>query len=121
MSTHQDKERAKKGPHPSKTGAYVHHQPTGNTQQPDSRPGFYYVSVRKNSGTAQATYRLLRGPFINDHPAALAAVAESQRRAIEYDPRGIWYSYGTCWAESDLGLGLFDKQDALTARQEPTE
>jgi len=121
MSTHQAKEQTKKGLYPSKTGAYVHQQPTGNPQQPDSRPGFYYVGVRKSSDTAQATYRLLRGPIVNDHPAALAAVVETQRRAIDYDPPGVWYSYDTCWAEIDLGPGLFDTQDALTARQEPTE
>lgn len=79
-------------------------------QQPDSRPGFYYVTVRRD--TAPPEYRILRGPFINDHSAALAAVDDAMRRAIDYDPRGCWYAYGTCRSEVDLGPGLFDKLDA---------
>lgn len=83
-------------------------------QQPDPRPGFYYVTVRKDMEGPQ--YQTLRGPFVNDHGAALAAVDESMRRAIEYDPRGHWYAYGTCRAEIDLGPGLFDRLDANQGR-----
>ncbi len=80
-------------------------------QQPDTQPGFYYVTVRRD--TTSPKYRTLRGPFINDHAAALAAVDEAMRRAVDYDPRGCWYAYGTCRSEVDLGPGLFDKLDAV--------
>jgi hypothetical protein len=79
-------------------------------QQPDLRPGFYYVTVRRDM--TQLEYRPLRGPFVNDHAAALAAVDESRGRAIDYDTRGCWYAYGTCRSEVDIGPGLFDKIDA---------
>jgi hypothetical protein len=41
-----------------------------NSQEADSKPGFYYVSVVKGHDN----FRLLRGPFVNDHAGALAAV-----------------------------------------------
>jgi hypothetical protein len=75
-------------------------------QQPDTQPGFYYVTVRRD--TTSSDYRTLRGPFVNDHASALAAVDEARRRATDYDPRGCWYAYGTCRSEVDLGPGLFD-------------
>ena len=84
-----------------------------SSQLPDSRPGFYYVTVRRDS--ARPDFRVLRGPFINDHAGALAAVDESMRRAIDLDPRGCWYAYGTCRSEVDLGPGIFDKVDAEKA------
>jgi hypothetical protein len=83
-------------------------------QQPDAQPGFYYVTVRRD--TTPPTYRTLRGPFINDHASALGAVDEAMRRAMDYDPRGCWYAYGTCRSEVDLGPGFFDKLDAKVAR-----
>lgn len=81
-----------------------------SAQDPDPRPGYYYVSVRRY--TPRAEYRLLRGPFVNDHAAALTAVDETMRRSTDLDPRGCWYAYGTCRSEIDLGPGLFDKLDA---------
>jgi len=79
-------------------------------QLPDSRPGFYYVTVRRDAPRTE--YRLLRGPFVNDHAAALAAVDETMRRAMSYDPKACWYAYGTCRSDVDLGLGLFDRLDS---------
>jgi hypothetical protein len=83
-------------------------------QQPDTQPGFYYVTVRRDKPSPE--YRTLRGPFINDHAAALAAVDEAMRRAMDGDPRGCWYAYGTCRSEVDLGPGLFDELDAAAGR-----
>lgn len=74
-----------------------------DTQAPDARPGFYYVTVRKGADQ----YRLLRGPFVNDHAAALAAVREAKDRACDLDPRGHWYSYGTARLECNAGPGIF--------------
>ncbi len=87
-----------------------HHRDKQSVQEPDPRPGFYYVSVRRHA--LRTDYRLLRGPFVNDHAAALNAVHETTRRAIDFDPRGCWYEYGTCRSDINLGPGLFDKLDA---------
>lgn len=80
-------------------------------QAPDPRPGFYYVSVRRPNGD----YRLLRGPFVNDHAAALAAVDPARYRAYDLDPRAAWYAYGTARTEQDMGPGLLDELDAAAA------
>lgn len=69
-------------------------------QQPDNKPGNYYVSVRKDSGD----WRVLLGPFPNDHAAALAWVDPARRKAEELDPRACWYSYGTVRLEPDAAL-----------------
>ena len=59
-------------------------------QQPDTRPGNYYVTVLRDNGD----YRPLYGPF-GDHQTALNAVNAVMRRAIELDPRASWYAFGT--------------------------
>lgn len=61
------------------------------TQQPDIKPGNYYVSVRRDDGD----FRLLVGPFPNDHASALAVVDRATKVATDLDPRAWWYSYGT--------------------------
>lgn len=72
-----------------------------STFQPiDSKPGNYYVSVRKDSGD----WRVLLGPFPNDHAAALAWVDKARRKAEEIDPKAIWYSYGTVRLPIDAAL-----------------
>ena len=80
-------------------------------QAPDSKPGFYYVSVVRDSGD----YRLLRGPFVNDHAGALAAVDAARFRAYDLDPRAQWYAYGTARLDTDAGPGILDKLDAAAA------
>lgn len=70
------------------------------SQQPDSKPGNYYVSVRKGSGD----WRVLLGPFKNDHAAALAWVDKAQAKAMDLDPRACWYYYGTVRLELDAAL-----------------
>lgn len=71
----------------------------------DSRPGLYYVTVRRQSDD----YRLLRGPFLNDHAGALAAVPEARERACALDPRAHWYAFGTCRSDDFLGVGILDR------------
>jgi hypothetical protein len=58
----------------------------------DTKPGNYYVSVRRDGGD----FRCLLGPYRDDHKKALAMV-DAGRRAAEAcgDPRAVWYSYGT--------------------------
>jgi hypothetical protein len=104
-------------PSSSTVTQYVH-APATAPQAPDPRPGFYYVTVRRsnsNSGS-DGEHRRLRGPFRNDHVAALAAVDEARQRAYEYDPRAHWYAYGTARSDDDLGPGLFDKLDSERAQ-----
>ena len=72
---------------------YVHSEPT--TQEPDPRPGNYYVSVCDRD-----RYALLAGPWPT-HVEALAKVDDVRRKAQEVDPRGIWYAYGTCRLPDD--------------------
>ena len=60
-------------------------------QKPDTKPGPYYVSVRRENGD----YRFLAGPY-DTHQAALDDVPKVSELAYKYDPRGVWYSYGTC-------------------------
>lgn len=63
---------------------------------PDTVPGNYYVSVRNDKGE----YRLLLGPFENDHAAALAEVDKVRLYASQVDPKSVWYFFGT--ARKDL-------------------
>lgn len=77
-------------------------------QQPDPRPGFYYVSVLRDSRDAQPDYRLLLGPFVNDHAGALAAVEGARLRAMQFDARAQWYAYGTCRCASNQGPGILN-------------
>lgn len=80
-------------------------------QIPDTKPGFYYVSVVRG----ERDYRLLRGPFVNDHAGALAAVEAARFRSYDLDPRAAFYSYGTCRQDGDAGPGILDKLDAAAA------
>lgn len=70
-------------------------------QQPDTRPGFYYVSVIDGPKRALAF-----GPFVNDHGRALADVDRVRALAEERDPRAAFYAFGTCRSETDLGPGV---------------
>lgn len=72
-------------------------------QQPDPRAGFYYVSVIDGGRSAR-----VRGPFVNDHAGALAAVDAARAELEALDPRAIWYAFGTCRSETNLGPGYLD-------------
>lgn len=76
-------------------------------QAPDPRPGYYYVSVLDGPRSAR-----LRGPFVDDHAGALAAVDDARRALDRIDPRSAFYAFGTCRSEVDAGLGFLDYEDA---------
>ena len=78
-------------------------------QIPDSRPGFYYTTVRRDDGE----FRPLFGPFKDDHARALHLVSKARRLACERDYRGHWYSYGTARTDEPIGEGIFNS--ALTS------
>lgn len=67
-------------------------------QQPDTKPGAYYVSVKRG-----ADYRLLAGPFINDHSAALDRVDGVRRVAEGLDVKAVFYEFGTCRLDIEPG------------------
>ena len=59
-------------------------------QTPDTRPGLYYVTVRRSDGA----WRFLAGPFKDDHARALSYV-EPARLLAYADPAAPWYQFGT--------------------------
>jgi hypothetical protein len=63
----------------------------GCGQAPDTKPGNYYVTVKRDDGA----YGRLFGPFENDHARALELVNLGRRLAEEVDPRAFFYAYGT--------------------------
>lgn len=76
---------------------------------PDTKPGAYYVSVMRG-----ADYRLLAGPWIDNHAAALAAVDAVRDVAQDLDPRAAWYAFGTCRLPVEAGemppAGILNEQ-----------
>lgn len=56
----------------------------------DNAPGNYYVSVKDGRRLG-----LLLGPFRNDHAKALVMVGAVKRKALDLDPWGAFYAYGT--------------------------
>ena len=68
--------------------SYIHRLPT-KTQEPDTAPGPYYVSVVDGN-----LFALLLGPF-NSHQEALNRVEEARAKAIELNPRAHFYNFGT--------------------------
>lgn len=77
-----------------------------SSQKPDTKPGFYYVSARKTNGDT----RLLSGPYVNDHAAALADVDTYAEMVMNLgDPNAIWYAYGTMRSDTPiLGKCVFN-------------
>jgi hypothetical protein len=73
-----------------KIASYRHKIETA-AQEPDTQPGYYYVSVI--DGTR---FGLLLGPFENDHVKALNMVEAVRKKAEELDPWGAFYGFGTC-------------------------
>ncbi len=62
-------------------------------QQPDHRPGNYYVSIRDGD-----RYILAAGPF-ETHQQALDMVGRVNVLANKLDGRAVWYAFGTCRLE----------------------
>ena len=90
------------------------------TRQLDPTPGAYYVSVIRDGGD----YRLLLGPFMDDHAGALAMVDRVTHKANEIDPRSYWYAFGTCKVkEGPITDGILNKYfpDALKPKESPHE
>lgn len=73
-------------------------------QTPDTRSGYYYVSVMRDDGA----HRLLLGPYRDDHKSALRDVDVARAMAERIDPRAIWYAYGTCRTDDDRGPGILN-------------
>jgi hypothetical protein len=71
-------------------------------QQPDPRPGFYYVSAIDGTRSAR-----VRGPF-RTHVEALDALPEARRALEKLDPRAHFYAIGTCRCARNLGPGFLD-------------
>lgn len=83
--------------------SYTHIEAAVLDDQPDGRPGRYYVSVRDGSRWA-----LLYGPF-GRHADALAAVDAARAVALAVDPRAHFFSFGTAraaeeWIDSPPGI-----------------
>lgn len=64
-------------------------------QQPDPRPGSYYVSVQDGARSA-----LLLGPFPT-HQEALDMVEPVRAKGNELDPRAAFYAFGTARLRDD--------------------
>lgn len=79
-------------------------------QEPDTKPGSYYVSVVRQPGGNKNT-RLLAGPFVDDHAAALVAVDQVRRLATDYDMKTYFDAFGTVRLPSSYTRpGFFNKQ-----------
>lgn len=87
------------------------------SQQPDTQPGEYYVSVRDGGRTG-----LLLGPFTNDHKAALDLVEKVRTKAEELDPRAVFYAFGTVRLEGNdkvpIWAGSLNKYFNMPTRRE---
>ncbi len=85
-----------------------------SAQTPDTRPGCYYVSVKRDDGR----YALLLGP-LTTHAEALEKVRAVREKACEVDPRGVWYAYGTARLPDDdsvpIRAGKLNKEFGLPA------
>ena len=75
--------------------AYRHVSFQPAAQEPDPRPGHYYVSC-----LADSKYGLLLGPF-STHKEALDHVVRVQMKAEVLDPRAVWWSFGTARTADD--------------------
>lgn len=93
---------------------YSHRNPNGPEQVADpATDGNYYVSVHDPSTRQLA---LLAGPF-DEHKAALAMVERARSVAVEVDPKGVWYSYGTVKTSKKFNNpGKLNKQLGLSTR-----
>ena len=98
--------------------AYVHHEQRPY-QEPDQQSGDYFVSAYDQSGKKHA---LLSGPYIDDHPAALADLERVMQLAINKDAFAVFYAFGTCRLPPGSGtVGVFQRRKllALPEHHEP--
>lgn len=80
---------------------------TENPIEIDTRPGFYYVSCRRDTDKGPE-YRLLRGPFPT-HQEAHDALPDAIHEAHMRDPRSVFYAFGTARSAIDQGPGILDR------------
>lgn len=87
------------------------------TQQPDTAPGNYYVSCRREDGKTIC----LAGPFRDDHAKALELRDAAAQLAINSnDPRAPWYSYGTLRTSYEFSSpGIFNVQLGIDLIEAP--
>jgi len=78
-------------------------------QEPDTRPGFYYVDmIGHNRDVA-----LLAGPYPT-HAEALAMLDTARRIAAQTNRnQTVFASFGTLRSEKDLGLGILHRYNLL--------
>lgn len=88
-------------------------------QPVDPRPGFYYVTVRRPKAGGGFEFRPLRGPFENDHAAAIRALPAARKEATDMDPKAQWYTFGIARCTESQGLGIFDILDRRATGREP--
>ena len=81
------------------------------TQQPDTQPGNYYVTVIRDGHKDRV--RALAGPFVNDHAKALAMVATVRALAIQIDPWSAFYNFGTSRIEGYDAPGILNERLGL--------
>lgn len=82
-------------------------------QNPDTKPGDYYVSVVNDRGDT----RLLSGPYRDNHAAAVADVDKAKHIAQDIDPKAVWYAYGTVRVDHDVaGPGVLNKHGFMEVR-----
>lgn len=67
-----------------------------STQQPDTKPGAYFVTA-----TDGRTFWPMAGPFLDNHAAALALVEDARMAAYDVDSRALWMAFGTTRLEHD--------------------
>lgn len=76
-----------------------------NIQEPDSRPGFYYVSIMDGIRNGR-----LSGPYLT-HREALDDVTPVKVVAQNVDPRADFYAFGTMRSATDLVPGTLNKHN----------
>ena len=72
-------------------------------QQPDTKPGPYYVSAINGSKV-----HLMAGPY-ELHADALATVDKARDIAVDHDPRAWWMQWGTVRVEGCEQIGQLHK------------
>lgn len=81
--------------------SYTHPPLDATVQEPDARPGDYYVTVI--DGTSPG---FLLGPYVDDHVSALTAVNRARAYVQKRYPRAAWWSFGTSRLDSAPGNPL---------------
>lgn len=78
-----------------------------NTQQPDTRPGPYYVSCIRGGKTYP-----MAGPY-QDHASALADVEKAREAGYAADPRTWFDAWGTIRIEGCDRIGRLNQLNLM--------